>query len=266
MVKLWVVAVFLAAAAAVMALIGNERDATEYTRKENRLDQQHQIAQGIDVFVQLNGRPPVDLEELTGTPGLEHLRTARNAWQRYETSGQLVDGTWQFQRAAAWTAVREDGGVSYRNENRCGSGNVATSASWCGATDGDWYRYETRETYNEQMSQQRARMTRTLQLFADYWSTHQAFPFRGNDGGVLGAGGQRSLASLAGFSGTAGNCGGVYVWAGIPLDCGALFDHWGRPVKYQYQSPLLMVLSTETPFLAANGRPVVIATPLQVQE
>lgn len=262
----WVTAVFLALMAGLVSLIAGVRKETAAREDAMAQADQVQIAEGIERYIQLNGEAPPDISTLMDADGFQHLRAARNPWQRYERSATISDGVWQFQRAAAWTAIRPDGGATYRSENTCGTGDVGSAQAWCGSADGTWYRNETKERYNQEMSAQRIQMARTLQLFADHWTAKQAFPSTGNDGAVLSGGQHRALASLAGYQGAAGSCTGVHVWSGIPLDCGALFDVWGQPVKYQFQSPTLMVLSTETPFKAADGLPVVVATPLQAQE
>lgn len=263
---IWLTAGFLALVAGLVTLTNNVKEDTARRQESVMQADQGSIAEGIEQYTKIHGQAPANLDALTATDGFEHLRAARNPWQRYERSQVINDGVWNFQRAAAWTVVRRDGAGSYRTENACGTGDVATAQAWCGKADGTWYRIESKESYNDEMSMQRTRMMRTLQLFADAWTASQAFPAQGNDGASLGPGQQRSLATLAGYYGAADACTGVYVWRGIPLDCGALFDTWGKPVKYQYQSPTLIVLTTETPFTAADGMPVVVATPLQVQE
>lgn len=261
-----VIVLFLAIAAGVYGLTATQTTRAEGMQEQSALVDQAKIAEGIEQYMAMKGYPPASLDALVQEDGFEHLRSARNRWQKYANGNGLNDGVWQFERAASWTTFRKDGGASYPTENACGTGSVATAASWCGAADGVWFRRETREDYNTAIASQRVRQMRTLQLFADHWTARQSFPSTGNDGAGLGAGQQRSLAQLAGFTGAATTCAGVFVWQGIPLDCGALFDHWGSPVIYQFQSTTSIVLTTETPFRAANGIQVVIATPLSVQE
>lgn len=262
----FVVALFLVLAA-VLSSVAMKFDARTDTLRETRMRvEQTRIAEGLDRYVVENGTMPATLDALVGTPGYEDLRSSRNPLQGYAASGTLNDGTWRFQRAATWTVFRKDGGTSYRTDNACGTGDVATAASWCGAKDGVWYRAESRETYADEISQQRVRQQRTLQLFADHWTANQRFPRVANDGASLAVGQMRTLQAMVGFGGNARNCNGVFVWAGIPLDCTALFDLWGNPVGYQYQADNYMVLASEAPFANAAGQTVVVASPLQVQD
>lgn len=263
---IWVLVVFMMIAGGLYTLTVDQLERNRLSAEQTALVDQGRIAEGIVQYTQANGRPPESLDSLGQADGFEHIRGSRHAGQSYVRATGLNDGVWQFERAAAWTVSRKDGGASYRSENACGHGDVATASSWCGSPDGVWHRTETREAYNDQLSSQRVRMMRTLQLLADSYSARQAFPAMGNDGASLAPGSQRTLASLSGYSGSASGCSGVHVWQGIPLDCGALFDYWGGPVLYQYQSSTHVILTTETPFKSASGQPVVIASPLQVQE
>lgn len=266
MYPVFVVIVVLALCAVVSNLTLMVAGRTDDMRAERIRVEQTRIAEGVDRYIVETGTFPESLDELVDAQGFEELRGVRNPWQGLEASGTLQDSTWQFQRVAAWSVRRPDGGASYRAENACGSGDVSSATSWCGMQDGVWYRHESREDFAAQLTQQRARQQRTLQMLADHWSAYQAFPQQGNDGAVLVPGQMRSLAALAGYAGASTNCTGIYVWRGIPLDCGALFDVWGSPVGYQYQSTSYVVLASESPIRTAAGTRMLVSTPLQIQE
>lgn len=261
----FVVAVFILLASMFINLTSKYNERTAIMREGRIRVEQTRIAEGLAAYREETGELPVSLDALIGARGYEHLRTYRNEWQRYVVSGVLDDGTWLFRRAATWTVARKDGATGYATENACGNGGVINAESWCGAKDGIWHRFETRETFSEEIIQEKIRQRRTLQLFADYWTARQAFPNTGNSGLVLAPGQLASLPVLAGYAGTSTSCSGVHLWMGIPLDCAALFDVWGNPVGYQYQSGAYVILASEAPFSAATGNRVIVASPLKIQ-
>jgi len=262
----FVFALFLALCALLTNLTLAYQQRTDDTRTRRVRVQQTRMAEGIDRYVVQAGGPPASLDALTAAPGFEDLRGQRNQWQGYAVSPSLDDGVWKYQRAAAWAVIRKDGGATYATDNACGVGSVTTAPSWCGKNDGVWYRYETKQDYNKEIAQQRMRQQRTLQMLADYWSSHQTFPNTGNDGVAIAAGGARSLALLAGYAGNATNCTGVHIWSGIPLDCAAMFDLWGNPIAYQYQSPTFIQLASESPIRTTDGSALFIGSPLEIKE
>ncbi|HEL3836383.1 TPA: hypothetical protein UMZ04_001120 [Stenotrophomonas maltophilia] len=238
---------------------------TEAMKESRARVEQTRIAEALFAYREQFGRLPDSLDQLASSPGYEQLRSYRNEWQRYMRASDLSDGTWRFERAASWTVARRDGANSVSSENSCGAGDFTTAASWCGPRDGVWHRLETRELFSEEIAQEKLRQRRTLQLFSDYWTTRQAFPRVSASGQQLGNGQMLPLPVMAGYAGTADSCSGVHVWMGIPLDCAALFDVWGSPVGYQYQSDTYVILASEAPFSAADGRRVIVASPLNIQ-
>ncbi|WNH54794.1 hypothetical protein [Stenotrophomonas oahuensis] len=261
----FVTAVF-AMMATVMINVAIKYDSRTETMREGRIRaEQARIAEGIIAFTDERGRPPSSLDELVATVGFEQLRSSRNEWQKYQMSGLLNDGTWRFERAASWTAIRKDGAVGYASENSCGSGGLSDAASWCGSPGSVWHRVETRERFSDEIAQEKYRQRRTLQLLADYWTTRQAFPRTGVGGQTLATGQLLPLPVLVGYSGTAATCTGVYTWMGLPFDCAALFDVWGNPVGYQFQNDRYVLLASEAPFSTADGQRVIVASPLNIQ-
>lgn len=262
----FIVAVFLVLGTLLGNVAMKYQARTDDMRAARERVEQTRIAEGLDRYVKEQGSMPATLDGLVSTAGYEDLRSSRNPRQGYVASGTLNDGTWQYRRAATWSVFRRDGGASYRADNACGTGDVATAASWCGENDGVWYRIETRERYADEIAEQRARQQRSLQKFADHWTANQRFPRLANDGASLGVGQMRHLAQMVGYAGNARNCTGVYVWSGIPFDCSALFDVWGNPVGYQYQGDNYIVLASEAPFANGTGQKVLVASTLNIQE
>lgn len=261
----FVVVLFMLLGSVLVDLASKYNGRTEVLRQGRIRVEQTRIAEGLVAYREEFGSLPATLDALASTPGYEHLRSYRNAWQRYATTGALNDGTWQFHRAATWTAIRKDGADSYASENACGTGGFAAAASWCGSKDGTWHRIETRETFSDEISLEKIRQRRTLQLFADYWTAKQDFPRVGNNGVTVATGQLAALPALVGYSGTASTCTGIYTWMGVPFDCAALFDVWGNPVGYQYQSSSYVILASEAPFSTAAGVRVIVASPLKIQ-
>lgn len=261
----FVVVIFLLLASAITAVTGKYNERTEAMRQERIRVEQTRIAEGLQAYRAETGNLPASLDALQIVPGFEQLRSYRNQWQQYVATGALNDGTWQFHRAATWTVVRRDGGANYALENACGAGGVLSAQSWCGSKDGTWHRIETKETFADEVTQEKVRQRRTLQLFADYWTAKQDFPRTGVNGLTLGVGQLAALPALVGYTGSASNCAGVYAWMGIPFDCAALFDVWGNPVGYQYQNSAYVILASESPITLATGSRLIVASPLKIQ-
>lgn len=261
----FVVALFMLMASMLISLVGKFDARTDYMRQSRIRVEQTRMAEGLAAYRAEKGAMPASLDALVATPGYEHLRSYRNQWMQYAVSGTLNDGTWRFERAAMWTVLRKDGGATYATENACGTGDVSSADSWCGAKDGTWYRVESREFFADEIAQEKVRQRHTLQLLADYWTAKQSFPRVGNNGVTLASGQLAALPALVGYTGTAANCSGVYTWMGIPFDCGALFDVWGSPVGYQYQNDAYVILASEAPFASSAGVRVIVASPLKIQ-
>jgi hypothetical protein len=261
----FVVALFMLMASMLVSLVGQYSSRTDYIRQSRIRVEQTRMAEGLAAYRAEKGTMPASLDALIAEPGFEYLGSYRNQWMGYAVSGTLTDGTWQFERAAMWTARRKDGGATYATENECGTGDVYTAQSWCGAKDGTWFRVESREFFPDEITQEKVRQRRTLQLLADYWTAKQSFPRVGNNGVTLASGQLAPLPALVGYTGTAATCSGVYTWMGIPFDCGALFDVWGSPVGYQYQNDAYVILASEAPFASATGVRVIVASPLKIQ-
>lgn len=219
------------------------------------------MAENIEQFYLEHAAFPASLSALALSPGFEHSRALADNWQGYAVSPTIIDSVWQFNRAVLFSNDPSKGvnTTSYLNSNSCGVGGYDTAASWCGAATGRWFRRETRERYNEQITTQRARMNRLLQKFADFYNTNHKFPDLDSGGTALGSNSIGTIAALAAFGGSAGSCSGTYTYMGIPVDCGDLYDLWGQPVGYQFVSAQHIVLVSETPIYNNSGNRVVVA-------
>ena len=211
-------------------------------------------------FLETSSFPP-DIATLATTTGFQHVKGYLNTWQGYATSPTINDGVWQFQRAVLYSSDPTTGQTQadYLNANACGSDAFDVATSWCGAKKSQWFRRETRDRFNEQITTQRVRMWKLLQKVADYYNESGAFPNKDNVGVALAANSMTSIQTLVGYSGTAASCTGTFSYMGVPVDCGDMFDLWGNPIGYQYVSSTRVVLVSEPPIFNTSGNRVVVA-------
>lgn len=226
------------------------------------------VADSVKQYYADSGTFPASTQALAGTSGYEHVRSAQDVSTSYTASGTLTDPVWQFKRAIVYTYDRANGpsNSSFESNNTCGSGSATTATSWCGPNNDGylWFRIETRDGANFEIAHQRANQQRTLQKLASYFNAQQTFPNKDQTGAVLTAGQAYTLASLAGYAGSATNCAGIYTWRGVPLDCSELFDRWGNAIAYAYLSNTHIAILSTSPLSDATGNAITIGTDLDV--
>lgn len=219
------------------------------------------LAENIEQYYLEKSVFPSSIALLNGSSGFEHSRALTDNWQGYAVSPTITDSIWQFNRAVLLANDPSKGvsAASFLSSNSCGTGGYDTATSWCGSSTGKWFRRETRERYNEQITTQRARMNRLLQKLADYYNTNQQFPDKDSVGTALGVNSLTVLPVLASHGGSAGACSGTYSYMGIPVDCGDMYDLWGQPIGYQFVSAKHIILVSEPPIFNNSGNRVVVA-------
>lgn len=267
MYAVFVIAMVALATTLYAGLSATFHDVAAAYRQQSRIASLAHLSAGIARFQSETGNLPASLDQLVATTGYADLRSYQDSWQAYVLSAPLNDGTWIYQRAVAISRDPSDGvsHADYLALNRCGAGGAAAAPTWCGEPSGAWFRQESREEFSYQMTVQRGRHHRMLHKWAAYYSVAQRFPDVDKDGNPLAAGSTTELRQLVGYAGTAAACSGPFVYAGIPVDCGELFDLWGGAVAYQYIDGRHIVIVSEAPFhFADNTRPL-IATDLEVQ-
>lgn len=221
-----------------------------------------EVAEAMELYFQEFKQLPADLNTLATTPGYEYVASSLNNWQDYSRSSNLTDGTWTFQRAAAYTFDRSRGDTttSYLASNACGTNSFSTEqGSWCGAQNSRWHVLDTREKIPVLITAQRLRMGFLSQKFADYFNANGNYPNSDSSNVPFAASSIASLASLVGYAGSASNCTGNYQYKGIPLDCGDLFDLWGGAVGYQFENNGHVIFVSEPPIRDGSGNKLVIA-------
>ena len=218
------------------------------------------MAENIQQYRNEKNAYPASIDALSATPGFQHVQSLTDAWQGYDVSDPdfpITDSVWQFQRAVFFSNDPSKGvnATAYLADNKCGSGTNRTALSWCGARTGQWFRSETREQYNAQISTQRIRMGHVLQKIADYYSANQKFPDKDKSNNSLTNDSIHKLTELAGYSGSATECTGTYQFMGTPIDCADMFDLWGKVIGYQYMDSKHIILISETPIFNADSPP-----------
>lgn len=223
-----------------------------------------QLAENIERYYAENDVLPASLNVLTSATGFEHTKGLVDNWQAYGVSGTLTDGVWSYQRAVL-AMTDPAGGVmasDFMATNACGTGAYSTASSWCGDRTGRWYRRETRESFNDEITSQRVKMHRTLQKFADYFSYYGYFPKVDAGGVALATNSVIKLATLAGYAGANNSCTGARQYVGVPVDCSDMFDQWGGAIGYQFVNKRHVILTSETPIFNSSGNRVVVSAEL----
>lgn len=220
------------------------------------------IAENLEQYFIETGTYPASLQALSQTAGFEQVKSLLNNSQGYAVSGVLTDSVWQYRRMVVYSMdrARGDTDAGYLTANACGNGAFAAAGSWCGQSTSVWFRKETREVMNDAVSNQRIKLDRTLQKFADYYSANGTFPNKDDSGVSLDPGSTYTLAALVGYSGTATACSGVYTWQGLPFGCEDMFDAWGGTVGVVYTSSDAISLTSETPLVNAAGTRLIVAS------
>lgn len=238
------------------------RDLSQRYQSQIRQMQVVALAENMEQFYIETTSLPADLGSLASSFGFEHNRGNLDSWQGYAISPVLNDGIWEFTRAVLFSKNPTTGVTPaiYLASNACGTGSFDSALSWCGSKDSRWFRRETRERYNDQITTQRARMIRMLQKFSDHYNVHSSFPQKDNLGVDLALNSISKLSTLVGYSGTAANCSGTFNFMNVPVDCGDMFDQWGGHIGYQFVSKKRIMLTSETPIFNASANRVVVAS------
>lgn len=259
-------AMFVIALSAWLAYLGDGlvtqyQDLSQMYQARLRAIHTKVIAESLEQYFQEKGSFPVSIDALTSSNGYEHTRGLANVWQGYATVSGLKDSIWRYDRMVFFSTEPRLGILAndYLSSNSCGTGSFYIASSWCGQRTSIWFRRETRDLYHNQIANQRIRLHRTLQKFAQHYNTYGDFPGRRADGSIIADKSIYSLAELSGFSGTASQCKTVHSFGSIPLDCTDLFDQWGQAVGYQFESNKQIILVVKTPIENTAGTPVVVA-------
>jgi hypothetical protein len=249
----------------MMGVASQHHDLATLYQSRTRWLQVQAMAESIQQYHAEKSVHPASIAALSATTGFHQTRSLTNAWQGYGLSPTINDGYWEFKRAVFISNDPSKGvdATTYLTNNRCGTGDYATAQSWCGAPTGKWFRSETREQYNEQISTQRVRIGRVMQKMATYYNNNQKFPNKNKSDVTLLDNSISTLAALAGFTGTAQTCGGAtsstYQFMGIPIDCADMFDLWGNAIGYQFINNKHIVVTSETPIYNNSGMRVIVA-------
>lgn len=230
-----------------------------------KANQLKEMSTAVTQVYQQTGNLPASIAAIGALPGFEHLRSAEEPWQGYTRTATLNDGVWQYTRAGIFSRNPGDGlgATGYFALNTCGTGSASTASSWCGAKKSTWYRIETRESYNDQISRQRVRMNMLLQKLGDHFNVSATLPDRNFAGGALAANSVTRISALVNYGGLATNCAGTFTYMNsVPIDCEDMFDIWGGPVGYQFITNQRIILVSESPITNNLGAKLIVAATL----
>jgi hypothetical protein len=216
-----------------------------------------EVGQAVSSYLDRHGTLPPTLDAVAAEPGFGFVKSfLQMPSVGYAVSGFLNDGSWQYQRAVVFAqnpaSAVPTATFLGASKNLCGTGDFNTADSWCGDRGSKSYRLETRERYPSLIAAQRLRMHATIRKLAVHY----------NDSGMFDAvpGNVATLASLAGYTGTALNCNGIYRWGNVPLDCGDLFSLFGTPVTVNRHTDQAVTLIARTPIVNGNGEAIAVAS------
>lgn len=255
-------AIMLWLASLLHGLREQHQQLAEAYQAKQRLHDMRSVAQAIERYSHEQHVLPASLSALAATPSFEGISASVNPWMNYAVSPQLLDANWRFQRAVLFVQDPSSGltAAAYLAQNTCGTQSYEhETMSWCGTKNSLWYVNDTRQALPEQILNQRLRLQRLSQKFANYYNANRSFPAQDATNLALSASSITSLASLAGYTGDAKNCSGQYQYRGIALDCSDMFDLWGGALGYQFESSQHILLVSESPIFNAQGGRLVIA-------
>lgn len=237
------------------------RDLTQMYLSRTRQMQVIALAESIEQYYQEARSLPTNLSTLAATNGFQQTRSSMNNWQSYGVSQIIDDGVWRFSRAVIFSNDPTGGitPIDYLSKNACGVGSFSTAISWCGLKDSRWFRRETKESYPEEIANQRIRMGRMMQKFSDHYNSKKSFPNKDGVGSDLAINSINKLSTLVGYAGNAQECSGTFSYMNVPVDCGDIFDMWGGHIGYQFVGNKRIILTAETPIFNSNSNRVVVA-------
>jgi len=234
-----------------------------YTKRSNQVRMIH-LSESLDRYIKETGLYPASMNAFQSVAGYEQTAGLMNSWQGYAVSPAIVDANWTFKRMVLFANDPTIGvtQADYLAANHCGSGGYDTALSWCGSQKSMWYSRDERDDYQAAINNDRARTNRLSKKFVEYSNGYSTYPTLDKNNLSLGTNSLTSLATLAGYTGTASNCTGQYQYQGIPIDCSDMFNGWGKARAYQFFDSSHVMIVSETPIINASGTPVIISVDL----
>lgn len=231
------------------------------------------VSKEVNRYFQQNLEYPASLSVLAQTEGFTHLApwVSTSNGGTYPSSKDLViierannlsDSNWEYQRVAVVSLTnRSEALTDYfsSGRNECGASDFYSNATWCGATDSNWTRYETRELASQVLGSAYQQQNRTLQKFIRYYERHSNFP------GTIGA--TVALHTMAGATpGGYDSCIGSYTWDVIPFECQDFYNYFGNDVYFQKISKKHIRLTSTTGSLLreSGGNSITLVTDVQI--
>jgi len=225
-----------------------------------------QLSVDLQNYRRQSGGYPASLTSMAQTAGFEHLRGEIAPWHSYQLATGLNDSRFLFDRAAilAGTKAKYSNISDFLAANSCGTGGFTVATSWCPTANVRLTAasQESRADVAGEIAAQRLRMVRTLQRLSVFYNAYRTFPAGDYAGTAISLGTTYSLPAIAGFSGTAANCGGTFQISFLPLGCDDLFDVWGGPVNYRLVSTGNVQLIASAPIKDATGSGILIGQEL----
>lgn len=251
------IAIGLAMFSTIDSAITHVQERYDYYRSQNIAYHIHALGDGAKQFYFENPTQGLLSPDLIAKrPGFEFLNLHVNDVIQFETSVGISDSIWKYNRVALWFESPKVylGRADYLSAsyNKCGTGDFYNAQTWCGNANSLWLKIENRSDKAELIVAEKQRMQRTLQKFLRRYSDDRRFTTLGN-GSVV------SLAGLVGYSGTAANCQGNFVFQGIPFACDDLFNYWGIPIALNQISEDHIALVNRTGIEQSSGQFVRLA-------
>lgn len=230
-------------------------------RERNTYNALVSLARGIESYRHYRGQYPVDIPSLLSAKGYSHHRFNYDKLPNLTYAVvTLTDGTLTYQRVllATQDPLSAISNIQYLQANHCGVTDFSQSDDFCPDPNSLFYLADNRGALS------RTRILATMRLD----STLHTIGNKARNGlsdlaGVLTSGDSTELATAFGYFGTPSTCTGTYTTDDIVLSCADLFNPWGQPVIYHYESPTNVKVETSIPVLKADGTTIAVIRDIQ---
>lgn len=194
------------------------------------------IAQGVQAFLEETGAFPASLPALAATPGYEYIGKLIEPNVGYVVATDIEGTRWRFDRAIIFIQdpLRAVPVANYINANTCGVG-ANDPAGFCGSEDSWYVVLESKDLQTRAFRETGLALDDTLYRILKGYDN--GLPTVRSNGTSLSTNEADYLIDIVGYTGTANDCVGSFMFEGAVLTCADLFSIEGNPVSYYYVGP-----------------------------
>lgn len=209
------------------------------------------IALNVERYRALQGGYPETLVELYNHPAFNGLRFRGNAIPRlYYARATINDGSIIYDRFIIGTVgVLEDSTLtSFLEANSCGTNDFEEAGSFCPDKSSTFYIGSAKRLFAQEKAAAVKGADAVLIAFITAYDSE--FSDLGNS---VNAGDTVNIPTSVGYTGTANNCSGTFTIDDVVLSCHELFNPWGNPYFYTYQSEQQIAIQSVMPYQTSDG-------------